>query len=152
MFDRRAFLIVALASNLAACAGGELTGGSNGSAAGVSVGSQEQNTAYGGNLEGIEIRRIGNDQVYNREYQNRAIYNSLAYTEKSGIARERIKSITVDTTGGEQSGGLLLMRTAPRYRVWINIEGCDASVSFYANSTGQVASPSDKSGCLSAQP
>ena len=57
-------------------------------------------------LSGIDVRRIGNDQVRLREFQDRAIANSIAHLGSQGIERERIKSVTVDTIGGESGGSL----------------------------------------------
>lgn len=131
---------------LSGCAGSTTTsvGGS-----GVTYSTPSQ---QGDNLQGVEIRRIGNDQPRFREFQDRAVADALAVVDRSGIDRERIKNITVDTRGGEVSGGLRPIRTAPRYTVWLNIEGCERGVSFNASSTGRVASPSDPSGCLAPQP
>ena len=102
-------------------------------------------------LQGIEIRRIGNDQVRLREFQDRAIINSISHLEAAGIERGRIENVTVDTTGGETGGGFRSLSTSARYMVWINIEGCERSVMFNAGPTGQVSAPRDSSACLGSR-
>ena len=99
-------------------------------------------------LQGIEIRRIGNDQVRLREFQDRSILNALAYLDAHGIGRGRIESVTVDTIGGETGGGFRSLSTSARYMVWINIEGCESNVMFNAGPTGQVGTLRDSSTCL----
>ena len=102
-------------------------------------------------LGDIEIRRIGNDRVGLREYQDRAIVNSISHLEANGIERGRIESVTVDTIGGETGGGLLSLSTSARYMVWINIEGFESNVRVNAGPTGQVRAPRDTSACLNSQ-
>lgn len=106
----------------------------------------------GANLQGIEIRRIGNDQPRFREFQDRAIADALTHLENNGIERSRIENVTVDTRGGSVGGGLRAIRTAPRYTVWINVEGCSRGVSFHSSSTGRITQPSDPGDCLTPQP
>jgi len=120
---------------LAACAG---EGGNRGTTA-----------HYAAEFEGLKIRRIGNDQVGNREYQNRAISNGLRDLAAHGIARDRIEDITVSTSGGEGSStfGFSLNYT---YNVWFNIEGCDSPIVYRAGPTGAITTSVDKAGCLKA--
>ncbi len=68
------------------------------------------------------------------------------------MARERITSITIDTSGGEvrRRLGTTPRRTPVRYTMWLRIEGCETRVIFTANATQQIAAPTDRSGCLSA--
>jgi hypothetical protein len=99
-------------------------------------------------LQGIEIRRIGNDQVRLREFQDRSVLSALAYLDAHGIERGRIESVTVDTIGGETGGGFGAMHSAARYSVWVNVKGCERSVSFNAGPTGRVAAPHDPGACL----
>ena len=106
----------------------------------------------GANLQGIEIRRIGNDQPRFREFQDRAIADALTHLENNGIERSRIENVTVDTRGGSVGGGLRVVRTAPRFTVWINVEGCNRGVAFHSSSTGRITRPSDPSDCLTPQP
>ena len=138
-------LIALLPFALGACEGG--TVGASGSGVGVGY-----TTPFRGDLSDIEIRRIGNDSIRFRENQDRAIGNALGHIEASGVQRERIRSVTVDTQGGGSFGNSFV-RSAPRFGVWVNIDGCDSSVFYQANPSGSIGRPRDSSGCLtSAKP
>lgn len=107
---------------------------------------------YAAEFQGLEIRRIGNDQVGNREFQNRAISNSLRDLAAHGIGRDRIEDITVSTSGGEgaRSSAFPTLAANYRYDVWFNIKGCDSSVVYRAGPTGGITTGQDKSACLGA--
>lgn len=137
-----AFLILFLGScsdNAIVSAGGSPSGGS-----GVGL---TYSSAYGGDLSGIEIRRIGNDAIRFREFQDRAIINSLGFLEASGVKRERIEGITVETQGGDSSG-FGTFRSMPSYGVWISVKDCDSSIFFRGSASGAIARPRDRAGCL----
>lgn len=136
--------IVIAASIMAAagCSGQSATVGVGHSGVGYS-----KSTSGPVDLSGIEVRRIGNDQVRLREFQDRAIANSIAHLESQGIERERIKSVTVDTIGGESSGSLSI-GTSARYMVWVKVDGCEKDVMYNAGPTGQVSTPRDSGACL----
>lgn len=126
---------------LAACAGDSsvTVGGSNVSATAT--------RPYGGDLSGIEIRRIGNDAIRFRESQDRAIVNSLRYLEANGVTKDRIQQVTVETQGGERSG-FGFVGSSPRYAVWVSVKGCESSLLFQASAGGSIATPRDRGGCL----
>ena len=138
-----ALLLSAMAAMAAGCTSESSSVGVGGSNVGYTTTGDTR-----ADLQGIEIRRIGNDQVRLREFQDRAIVNSISHLEANGIERGRIESVTVDTVGGETSGGFRSLSTSARYMVWINIEGCERSVMFNAGPTGQVGTPRDSSACL----
>ena len=99
-------------------------------------------------LQGIEIRRIGNDQVRLREFQDRAIVNSISHLKANGIERGRIESVTVDTIGGETCCDLLLFVISALYMVWINIEGCESNGVIPRRKNSKVGTLRDSSTCL----
>ena len=107
-------------------------------------------------LQGIEIDRIGRDRVHQREFQDRAMAEAVAYALERGVARERIERITVETTGGARRSGMRsrarggVRRTPVRFTVWLRITDCETSILFRANANGRIATPNDRSGCLSA--
>ena len=107
---------------------------------------------YAAEFKGLEIRRIGNDQIGNREFQNRAISNGLRNLEAQGIGRDRIEDVTVSTSGGEaaRSSAFPLLGVNYNYDVWFNVKGCDSPVVYRAGPTGAITTSVDKSGCLGA--
>jgi hypothetical protein len=135
-------ILIAVSIFTAAGCAGESTVGVGHSGVGYSKSSAEPV-----DLSGIEVRRIGNDQVRLREFQDRAIANSIAHLQSQGIERERIKSVTVDTIGGESSGSLTI-GTSARYMVWVKVDGCEKDVMYNAGPTGQVSTPRDSGACL----
>ncbi len=137
-----AFSVLILGScsdNAIVSAGGSYSGGSG---AGLTYSS-----AYGGDLSGIEIRRIGNDAIRFREFQDRTMFNALGFLEAHGIERERLKRITIETQGGGSSG-FGSFGSMPSYGVWISIEGCESDIFFRGSASGAIARPRDRAGCL----
>ena len=134
---RLKLMVLALASlGLVACAGDDVSRGTT--------------SAYAAEFQGLDIRRIGNDRVGNREFQNRAILNGLQDLEAHGIGRDRIEGITVSTSGGELSRSSIfptIGRTFT-YDVWYKIKGCESSVLYRAGPTGGITTSNDTSGCL----
>ena len=120
------------------------------------AGNPGQGTAPAELLQGIEIDRIGRNRVHLREFQDRAMAEAVAYVMDRGLARQRIERVTVETIGGARRSGMRsrarggVRRTPVRFTVWLQVEGCEASVLFRANATGRIAEPKDRSGCLSA--
>ncbi len=103
-------------------------------------------------LDGIAVNRIGRDRIGLGDNQDRAMAKAVAFAVERGVDRERITTITIDTTGGEvrRRLGTTPRRTPVRYTIWLRIEGCETRVVFNANATGRIAAPTDRSGCLSA--
>lgn len=122
-----------LLSLTAACAIGETAGSAS---------------AQDFDLTGIEIRRVGNDQVHFREFQNRAINGMVAKVTEAGVPLDAITSITIDTDASDPSGSFSRGSLSVRYSVWVNIDGCDKSVFGSARATGRLSSFDDRGNCL----
>ena len=99
-------------------------------------------------LTDIEIRRVGNDQVHFREFQNRAINDMVARVTEAGVPLDAITSITIDTDASDPSGSFSRGSLSVRYSVWVNIDGCDKSVFGSARATGRLSSFDDRGNCL----
>ena len=99
-------------------------------------------------LTGIEIRRVGNDQVHFREFQNRAINEMVTRVTEAGVPLDAITSITIDTDASDPSGSFARGSLSVRYSVWLNIDGCDKSVYGSARATGRLSSFDDRGNCL----
>ena len=106
---------------------------------------------YAREFQGLEIRRIGQDNPNNREFQNRAISNALADLAAKGVNRDQIENITVSTQSGSSFSSSFLPSIGRtfNYDVWININGCEGSVVYRAGPTGGITTSTDKGGCLS---
>ena len=74
---------------------------------------------------------------------------AVAYAMDRGLARQRIKRITVQSLGGARTATRGGVRRSPiRYDVWLRIEGCQRSVRFRAGPTGRITTREDKGSCL----
>lgn len=130
----QAIALSLLAPLLAACAGSGNNPGTT--------------SYYAAQFEGLKIRRIGNDQVGNREFQNRAIANALADLAARGVDRDRIENVTVSTSGGEGSSGFGGLSFNYSFDLWFNIKGCESSIVYRAGPTGRITTGYGGGECL----
>jgi len=111
--------------------------------------AQAYNSNYGYDLSGIEIRRIGNDKIFFREFQDRAMHKTLEILGQRGVPRAAVKKITIDTHGGEPSGGFFGGGSlSVNYDLWVTLDGCPKSIYLNASASGNITNLWDKGGCL----
>lgn len=129
---------------LGACAGS--SGGGTVSAGGLGL---HYDSAYNGEITDIPVRRIGNDDIFNREFQDRALVNALGYIEASNISRERIRRVIISVEGGDSDRNRRFsVGTSRQFGVWVGLHDCDSDIFFRGNSVGHIARPNDEAGCL----
>ncbi len=106
---------------------------------------------WGYDLSGIEIRRIGNDKIFFREFQNRAMHNALVMLAQRGVPRGAVSAITIDTQGGDSGGNFFGGGHGfVQYDLWVRVEGCAKNIMFNARHSGSITTMYDKGGCLAA--
>ena len=136
MFRKKSLLSFVALALLAGCAEG----------AGSNPGTRAY---YAAEFEGLQIRRIGNDTLGSREFQNRAILSALNRLAAGGVPRADIEHITVSVDGGfQQAGGLF--SSASTFRIWVDVKGCDDDVMFQARASGSITAVQDEAHCLKA--
>lgn len=107
----------------------------------------------------VEIDRLGGLRPTDKERQNTAIRNAIAYVEARQVPRDAVERVTVEND--RQSGplfgndGLLGKQRPYRHgaatmRLWVTLADCDRDLLFTASSTGHLTSVSDEGRCLSA--
>ena len=111
--------------------------------------AQAYTSNYGYDLSGIEIRRIGNDKIFFREFQDRAMHKTVVILGQRGVPRSAVRKITIDTHGGEPGasffgGGSLSVN----YDLWVTLDGCPTSIYLNASASGNITNLWDKGGCL----
>ena len=72
----------------------------------------------------------------------------LARLAETGVPREAITNITIDTDASDPGGRFARNSLSVRYSVWVNIDGCERSVFGSAGATGRITSFRDRGGCL----
>lgn len=110
--------------------------------------AQAYSSNYGYDLSGIEIRRIGNDKIFFREFQDRAMHKTLVILNQRGVPRAAVKKIIIDTQGGETGRGIFGNSLSVSYDLWVTLEGCPKSIYLNASASGNITNLWDKGGCL----
>ncbi len=98
----------------------------------------------------VEVRRIGDYDYGDKEFQDRAMVQAFGVITEAGIAPKAIRKVTVSTppTRDEYAFGV---RPFANYRLWIAVEGCEKDLFFLAGPGGGLVTSQDRAGCLKRQ-
>jgi len=102
----------------------------------------------------VSIKRVGDYNSSVEDYHDVAILRAFKKIEGSGIPRERIESVVIDTPViGGLSGGFSFpsFGVPSHYDIWVTIADCEKQVFFKASGTGFLQSFRDQAGCLSQE-